>query len=693
MRCGLVDVPGWFSVVTLPCSQITHCFLVGAFGVASNLANTLARRRKSSKKAPPRAHCLSNPEPFHWFAHNAQHGDCVMLSLSLLAAATERVSGSVPSAVAIRRFGAPARLEEKLRKWNDSTAEDLALLLTTGTASGISITHRRRLIDCSRGAALCDGAADDGIETEAKAGEGMRQHLEGRRLWHSTRFSCSDLRPPGKCSGKKAAGECASNLWGCDRTCGKCDPKKSELDEVDDQMPASSDPMCKDEKPRDKCRVLRNDGRCETWGCDRTCGKCADVRKMLASAEMKMISQRSRKSEWWVKYMRETGGYATAVVATLCKRVDRLALLVGELSSMNCIGEVMIVSRDPCVVRVQEMLEKNAAVIKARSRVGVKTTAVDMGGWDQIYGPAARFVAASRARESVLIHLDDDEVPCEKQVCRLALHALMEPIGLYGHHKRVCTDRGYTTPGNPMNTNHWHATHFNVLLTLFASTSRFVNDAFLRKFDGYAEPLASTRGNGEDLAYNHFLLRHFNRTPTYVRKATCEELYINGSDVYEGGFSKLNDEVGISAGVHHYRLRRRICKHLWKLPDWGTIGKVGPIDPDRLTPGEEEEDEVSERSQRKGSLNAQATRQELDALLLWSSIRKEGTTSSSAKNRKPSMDQQREGRARDRVTKTKTAGSKTPGEEEGEMSEDLEYRYAVRAEDLVQDARSRARVY
>ena len=244
-----------------------------------------------------------------------------------------------------------------------------------------------------------------------------------------------------------------------------------------------------------------------------------------------------------------------------------------------------------------------------------------------------------------------------------------------------------------MNTNHWHATHFNVLLTLFASTSRFVNDAFLRKFDGYAEPLASTRGNGEDLAYNHFLLRHFNRTPTYVREATCEELYINGSDVHEGGFSKLNDQVGISAGVHHYRLRRRICKHLWKLPDWGTIGKVGPIDPDRLTPGQEE-DEVSERSQRKGSLNAQATRQESDALLLWSRIRKEGTTSSSAKNRKHSMDQQREGGARGRVTKTKTAGGKTPGEEE-----DLEHRYAVRAEDLVEtyslmpDARSRSRVY
>ena len=54
----------------------------------------------------------------------------------------------------------------------------------------------------------------------------------------------------------------------------------------------------------------------------------------------------------------------------------------------------------------------------------------------------------------------------------------------------------------------------------------------------------------------------------------------------------------------------------------------------------------------------------------------------------------REGGARGRVTKTKTAGGKTPGEEE-----DLEHRYAVRAEDLVEtyslmpDARSRSRVY
>ena len=169
-----------------------------------------------------------------------------------------------------------------------------------------------------------------------------------------------------------------------------------------------------------------------------------------------------------------------------------------------------------------------------------------------------------RAQEidPALVHLDDDEMPCEQQVCRLAKQALIEPVGLYGHHKRICTSVGYMVPASPSDLRRFHKAPFNVLLTLFAATSRFVNDAFVRYFGSYAEPLASTRGNGEDIAYNHFLLRHFNRTPTYVQKAQCGQLIINGTDVYKGGFSKLNDAVGISANQHHYRLRKRMCRFL-----------------------------------------------------------------------------------------------------------------------------------
>ena len=56
MRCGLVDVPGWFSVVTLPCSQITHCFLVGAFGVVHRTCGQYTRAAPSKELKKKRWH-------------------------------------------------------------------------------------------------------------------------------------------------------------------------------------------------------------------------------------------------------------------------------------------------------------------------------------------------------------------------------------------------------------------------------------------------------------------------------------------------------------------------------------------------------------------------------------------------------------------------------------------------------------
>ena len=69
MRCGLVDVPGWFSVVTLPslpCSQITHCFLVGAFGVLHRTSPIHSRvvERAQKKRRPGRTLSLIR-NPFH----------------------------------------------------------------------------------------------------------------------------------------------------------------------------------------------------------------------------------------------------------------------------------------------------------------------------------------------------------------------------------------------------------------------------------------------------------------------------------------------------------------------------------------------------------------------------------------------------------------------------------------------------
>lgn len=68
MRCGLVDVPGWFSVVTLPCSQITHYPHIASSSARSALHRTSpihsrAVERAQKSAAPGALSLIRNP--FH----------------------------------------------------------------------------------------------------------------------------------------------------------------------------------------------------------------------------------------------------------------------------------------------------------------------------------------------------------------------------------------------------------------------------------------------------------------------------------------------------------------------------------------------------------------------------------------------------------------------------------------------------
>lgn len=331
--------------------------------------------------------------------------------------------------------------------------------------------------------------------------------------------------------------------------------------------------QCADVERTPRCRARKRADDCDRPGCDLTCGKC-NVPDGWQKSRARWFPVREYKrlvatGDWWLSYGHAEGAYATVVVPTICKRLDRLTLLVQRLSSeMQCVKEVMVVARSPCTNLVTNAL-RNADQAKLR-RKNVTHTVVDMGGWDAMYGPASRFLAARNARGTTLVHLDDDELPCERQVCGVAAAALKEPMGIYGHHKRRCSaEKGYHTAGDPRRERNWNS--FNVLLTLFAATSRAFNDMFVRHFDRYALGLASVKGNGEDIAYSHFLLRYFNTTPTYVPRAPCYAWSVNGSLVesYRDGFSHLNDETGISANQDvHYIARRVICRRYWNRSQW-----------------------------------------------------------------------------------------------------------------------------
>ena len=355
---------------------------------------------------------------------------------------------------------------------------------------------------------------------------------------------------------------------------------------------------CVDVKEKSVCEQAKTEGFCDIDGCLRTCGKChiPDNWNMERARWFSFRRHKAlvRKGDWWLMYGHAKGRYTTVVVPTICKRIDRLMLLVIRLrAEMQCVGEILLVARQPCLDQVKAaLLTLQSHGISTSYGMSAKSSAtdvmigvVDMGQWDAIYGPAARFLAAQKARGQVIVHLDDDEMPCERQLCGIAAEALQEPLGIYGHHKRLCNpEKGYRQAGNPKNQRNW--ARFDVLLTLFAATSRAFNDIFVRHFDRYAAALASLRGNGEDIAYSHFLLRYFNRTPTYVPYAACYEWRVNGSVVerYEGGFAKFNAAKGISQMKRHYALRRAICRRFWNRTSWESLGWRGLAPADVLIP-------------------------------------------------------------------------------------------------------------
>lgn len=345
---------------------------------------------------------------------------------------------------------------------------------------------------------------------------------------------------------------------------------------------------CADELPLVHCKLVKAQRRCDEGegkyhakGCNLTCGFCHQPDGWLHTRARWFQKSEYRglikSGDWWQSYGHAHGGYATVVVPTICRRLDRLVLLVRRLSTeMQCVGEVLIVARDPCRATVEKALldpQLKQTLEQASRKRSLAVGVVDMSGWDALYGPGARFLAAQKARGHVLVHLDDDELPCERQVCGLAAAALKEPIGIYGHHKRKCNPvKGYKAAGNPK--ARFNMAPFDVLLTLFAATSRAFNDIFVRHFDRYALALAGARGNGEDIAYSHFLLHYFNRTPTYMPREPCWTWRVNDTVIenYTFGFAHLNDQSGISGRGWHYNTRWFICKHYWTTETWGPAG-------------------------------------------------------------------------------------------------------------------------
>ena len=118
----------------------------------------------------------------------------------------------------------------------------------------------------------------------------------------------------------------------------------------------------------------------------------------------------------------------------------------------------------------------------------------------------------------MIVHIDDDVRPHNELLDLMALKVMGEPgfpayadgapqPGVYGPQERQCGEHGY---GDPNNTDgpakKWQNVTSpgfpTIVLTKFAATSRRLNRDFVRRMGpDFAELIAHTRGNGEDLLF------------------------------------------------------------------------------------------------------------------------------------------------------------------------------------------------
>lgn len=124
-------------------------------------------------------------------------------------------------------------------------------------------------------------------------------------------------------------------------------------------------------------------------------------------------------------------------------------------------------------------------------------------------GVASRYFAAAKARNDILVHLDDDLVPSQTMLQDLVDKVASEAgfpsyphahaPGLYGASSqfRCCGVSGLLNCRYPRDSP-------TLVLTSLAACSKALNTRYLDFFDAYRPLLLLNRGNGEDITYSHF---------------------------------------------------------------------------------------------------------------------------------------------------------------------------------------------
>jgi GR25 family glycosyltransferase involved in LPS biosynthesis len=208
-----------------------------------------------------------------------------------------------------------------------------------------------------------------------------------------------------------------------------------------------------------------------------------------------------------------------SVVIPSYARPGNVRKLISKLITYNNIGEIIVAHNK------KETYEKF-------------DNATNLTYFDDPHGATIRFFAAKEATNDCVLFVDDDHVPSMSLIQSMLKEYRKNPIGIYGPNCRKCSENGYFT--NLL-------VEKNIVLTSILMTDKSVVLNFLDKFDQYSDFLKKTRGNGEDILFNHNFVKEYRVDPKCV-KGDYKNL-----DQVTGAYHKKKD---------HYETRDELCRRI-----------------------------------------------------------------------------------------------------------------------------------
>lgn len=154
---------------------------------------------------------------------------------------------------------------------------------------------------------------------------------------------------------------------------------------------------------------------------------------------------------------------------------------------------------------------------------------------NNIYGATQRFFSAINSKYDKILFLDDDVIPSKNLIKKLLNHQNIDSLSISGPIIRLCNKHGYRR-------RFLHK--YNIILTPILMTNKKILQNYLNNFNKYSNFLKDSKGNCEDLSFNHNFIINYKKQPVHI----------------SGKFKYLNTKNGYSSKNNHYKIRNNFCK-------------------------------------------------------------------------------------------------------------------------------------